>query len=412
MAHLEADRAQAGRLLALEDAAAAAVAQRLVDRVVVEVVGGVVGVDPADGLALDGVARADLLGGQPVGSHRARDLEVGRADVAAPAALELVDRPDRGQGEHALGGAALAHLHAHRPEPRVDAPLGVDGPGVRRVRLHPEKAGHAPQAGQGGPAGGVAQDLPPGVLLAHAVASRFRLEDADREGRGVGHVDPAAGVHREVHVLRGRVEHVVGHHREQPPLRVVDLDPRPRLLADDHPPRRRRGSGWSGCSTRGSPRGPGRRSGRSGRAASRPGSSARPGACPGWRRGRRPSPSTAKSTTPLGMWKPPLRCWSPMLLRKAPSAVVAPDPAGGGVGEEHVPAAEADGGHQAEPSGIAPGRRRACPRASKTSTCSRSPTHTRPSPSTATHSPGCSVAHCRTRAPSASKTLTAESPTA
>ena len=55
---------------------------------------------------------------------------------------------------------------------------------------------------------------------------------------------------------------------------------------------------------------------------------------------------------------------------------------------------------------------RACPPRSKTSTCSRSPTHTRPSPSTATHSPGRSVAHCRARAPAASKTLTAESPTA
>ena len=65
--------------------------------------------------------------------------------------------------------------------------------------------------------------------------------------------------------------------------------------------------------------------------------------------------STAKSTTPLGMWSPPFAVLVADVVEEAGFGVITPDPTGGGVGEEHVAVAEADGGHEAQPSGVAPG---------------------------------------------------------
>src|ERR1019366_7041078 len=167
VANPQDNRPQPQRLLALDDALAAAVALFLVDEVLVEIVGGVFRIGLADRLARNGVARAQLLARQSSIVHRAGDVEVGRTDVAAAAAGVVVYGPHSRQRDDALGGAEITSGHAHLAEPAVEAARRIHLPDHLPVRFPDQESGATAQGRQHGAAGGLVQQIPSSEVLAH-----------------------------------------------------------------------------------------------------------------------------------------------------------------------------------------------------------------------------------------------------
>src|ERR1035437_2880317 len=163
------NRTQAERFLALHDALAAAVALLLIDDVFVEIVGRVFGVGLADGLARNGVARAEFFAGQSLLIHRAGDVEVRGTNITAPTFCVLVDRPDRRQRDHTLRGAELAGLRAGVAQAAIDAARRIHLPDHLSVSFLDQENGAAAECREHAAADHVVQQIPPAYWFAHTV---------------------------------------------------------------------------------------------------------------------------------------------------------------------------------------------------------------------------------------------------